>query len=190
MLRDTQELLRTLVVRVGAPDDLGIDKTWEIIPVRDAYRKWAGWDPVDSWDENRFDEDMVMKIEPNLPRPVPVVLIDYPAQVASLAKLKDGSPEVAERWEVYCKGIELANAYSELCDADAQRARFAEAASVRHGLGKADYPMDEEFFTALKRGMPPSGGIALGVDRLVMLLLGVPDIHEARLFCQQPGHLF
>ena len=190
MLRDTQELLRTLVVRVGAPDDLGIDKTWEIIPVRDAYRKWAGWDPVDSWNEDRFDEDMVMKIEPNLPRPVPVVLIDYPAQVASLAKLKDGSPEVAERWEVYCKGIELANAYSELCDADAQRARFAEAASVRHGLGKADYPMDEEFFTALKRGMPPSGGIALGVDRLVMLLLGVPDIHEARLFCQQPGHLF
>ena len=99
-------------------------------------------------------------------------------------------PEVAERWEVYLGGLELANAYSELCDAAAQRARFEETADERRRLGKTAYPMDEDFLNALAEpGMPPSGGIALGVDRLIMLLCDLPDINDARLFCQRPGEL-
>ena len=190
MLRDTQGLLAAVAAAVGAPPALDISTPWHLFTVRQAYAKWAGWDPVAAWDEERFDTDMVTKVEPNLPQDKPSVLIDYPAPAGSLARLKPGHPEVAERWEVYVKGIELANAYSELCDEEAQRKRFEESADARRALGKAEYPMDEDFFSGLKAGMPPSGGIALGIDRLVMLLLGVTDINDARLFCQRPGDLF
>lgn len=190
MLRDTRGLLARVARDVPPPGGISLAEPWFVIPVREAYRRWAGWDPAEAWDEERFDRDMVEKVEPSLPRGRPAVLMDYPAPAASLAKLKDGDERVAERWEVYLDGIELANAYSELCDPGEQRARFEAAAAARRALGKADYPMDEAFFDGLRRGMPPSGGIALGVDRLVMLFLGVRDIRQARLFCQSPGFLY
>jgi len=97
---------------------------------------------------------------------------------------------VAERWEVYVGGLELANAYSELCDPSAQRARFLEAAAERRQLGKEIYPLDEPFLAALERGMPRCGGIALGIDRLVMLACDAADIADVRPFCQSPGELW
>jgi len=163
---------------------------WTRLTVSDAYRRWAGWDPSQHWDADRFDTDMIARIEPALPRATPCVLIDYPAPAASLARLKPGDARVAERWEVYIGGLEIANAYSELCDGTAQRARFNEAARERQALGKDVYPLDEPFLNALERGMPPCGGIALGLDRLVMLACDADDIAEVRAFCQRPGSCY
>ena len=147
--------------------------------VREAYLRWAGWDPVEAWDQDRFDFDMATKIEPNLPKG-PLFLMDYPAPAASLARLKADDPRVAERWELYVDGLELANAFTELTDPVEQRRRFENARAERRALGEADYPLDEEFLDALAR-MPPSGGVALGVDRLVMLACGVRDIADVRV---------
>ena len=147
----------------------------ERITVREAYQRWAGWDPFVEWDAERFDFDMATKIEPNLPSG-PVFLMDYPPQAASLAKLRE---TVAERWELYVNGLELANAFTELKDPVEQRRRFEEARAERRRLDEADYPLDEEFLNALAR-MPPAGGVALGVDRLVMLVCGVDDIAIVR----------
>ena len=149
------------------------------VTVREAYRRWAGWDPVEAWDQDRFDFDMATKIEPNLPKG-PLFLMDYPAPAASLARLKADDPRVAERWELYVDGLELANAFTELTDPVEQRRRFELARAERRALGEADYPLDEEFLDALAR-MPPSGGVALGVDRLVMLACGVHDIADVRV---------
>ena len=150
------------------------------VTVHEAYRRWAEWDPVEAWDQDRFDFDMATKIEPNLPKG-PLFLMDYPAPAASLARLKADDPRVAERWELYVDGLELANAFTELTDPVEQRRRFESARAERRALGEADYPLDEEFLDALAR-MPPSGGVALGVDRLVMLACGVRDISDVR-FC-------
>ena len=151
------------------------------ITVREAYQRWAGWDPLETWDQDRFDFDMATKIEPNLPKE-PLFLTDYPAPAASLARLKSDDPRVAERWELYVDGIELANAFTELIDPVEQRRRFELAREERRALGEADYPLDEEFLNALVR-MPPSGGVALGVDRLVMLACGASSIAEVQCHC-------
>ena len=146
------------------------------LTVREAYRAYAGWDPFDAWDADRFDVDMATKIEPSLPRE-PVFLIDYPPAAASLSKLRGG---VAERWELYIDGLELANAFTELTDAAEQRRRFEAARAERRRLGEADYPLDEDFLRLLPR-MPRAGGVALGVDRLVMLAAGAASIDDVRV---------
>ena len=146
------------------------------ITVREAYREWAGWDPFEAWDADRFDFDMATKIEPNLPK-TPVFLMDYPPAAASLSKMRGN---VAERWELYVGGIELANAFTELTDATEQRRRFELAREERRQLGEADYPLDEEFLAVLNQ-MPPTGGVALGVDRLVMLACEATDIAVVRV---------
>ena len=155
--------------------------------MRDAYRKFAGWDPVTDWDADRFDVDMATKIEPALPK-APIFLMDYPAPAASLARLKPDAPAVAERWEFYVDGIELANCFSELVDGPAQRTRFEAAKAERRRLGEADYPLDGEFLDVIGT-MPPSGGVALGVDRLVMLAAGAKSIADVRAFSAEPGRL-
>jgi len=99
------------------------------------------------------------------------VLKDYPVDAAALSRLKPDNPLLAERWELYISGIELANAYSELTDASEQRRRFEACAAQRELRGKDVYPLDEKFLLALAQ-MPPSGGAALGVDRLLMLMEG------------------
>lgn len=146
------------------------------LTVRDAYCAYAGWDPFTDWDADRFDFDMATKIEPNLPRE-PTFLIDYPPPAASLSKLRG---DVAERWELYVDGLELANAFTELTDAAEQRRRFEAARAERRRIGEADYPLDEAFLRLLQF-MPPTGGVALGVDRLVMLAAGAKTIDAVRV---------
>ena len=155
---------------------LGVPAPFDRLAVRDAYRRWAGWDPFAEWDADRFDVDMAVKIEPSLPKS-PVFLMDYPPAAASLSRMRG---EVAERWELYVDGIELANAFSELVDPEEQRRRFELAREDRRRLGEADYPIDGEFLEALAR-MPPSGGVALGVDRLVMLACNADGISAVRV---------
>lgn len=149
-----------------------------VVPVREAYLRFCGWDPFARWDQDRFDEDMALKVEPSLPRGA-VFLSGYPAQAASLSRLSPGDPAVAERWELYYDGMELANAFSELVDPSEQRKRFEKAREERRAAGEADYPLDEDFLGILG-SVPPSGGAALGIDRLVMAATGARSINDVR----------
>lgn len=131
----------------------------------------------DGWDD-LFFRVMDAKIEPFLGMGRPTILMDYPASMASLSKKKDSDPRYAERFELYVCGVELANAFSELTDAAEQRKRYEIDMAEKERLYGERYPIDEEFITALEQGMPESGGIALGVDRLVMLATGAEDIND------------
>ncbi|MBO7683426.1 MAG: EF-P lysine aminoacylase GenX, partial [Kiritimatiellae bacterium] len=145
--------------------------------VREAYCEYAGWDPWESFDADRFDFDMATKVEPALKAAGGgVFLLDYPAHAASLAALRG---DVAERWEFYLDGLELANCFTELCDPAEQAERFARARAARRGLGEADYPIDGGFLDCLRR-IGSAAGAALGVDRLVMALTGAEAIGAVR----------
>jgi lysyl-tRNA synthetase class 2 len=169
-----------LIARVAVDLGLGgavtwqgrkIDLTpgWERLTVREAFARYASLTVEEALRREMFDETMVDEIEPHLGRERPVFLYEYPASQGALARVKVEDPEVAERFELYIAGLELANAFSELTDAAEQRRRFEEAFRDRRRNNCPVTPMPERFLTALTR-MPPSAGIALGVDRLTMLL--------------------
>lgn len=159
-------------------DKSGMNIEFKRMTVREAYLRWAKWDPWERWDQDRFDFDMATKIEPALKPLGAVFLMDYPPQAASLAKLRG---DVAERWEFYVNGMELANCFTELCDPEEQRRRFAAAREERKQLNEADYPIDEEFLSVLG-DINSAAGVALGVDRLAMTLLGVNEMSQVRQF--------
>jgi len=131
----------------------------------------------DSWDDIFFKVFME-RIEPQLGHPVPTIITEYPAHMAALARLKPTDPSVAERFEVYICGMEIANAFSELTDAEEQRRRFENEQEAKRAQGMKPYPIDEDFLDALTHGMPESAGIALGIDRLVMTATGARDIAD------------
>lgn len=190
VLDDMRGFVVAAARQVSAPDVLArLEAPWTEIAVRDAYRKFAGWDPVEHWDPERFDLDMALKIEPALPRDRPCVLVGYPAGAASLARLSPSDPRVAERWEAYIGGVEIANAFGELRDAAEQRSRFEEARAEKIRCGETPMPLDEDFLSELP-SMPPAGGAALGLDRLAMVLLGTPDIDSVRAFLPPVGGLW
>jgi lysyl-tRNA synthetase class 2 len=107
---------------------------------------------------------------------------DYPASQAALARVRQGEPPLAERFEVFIDGVELANGYHELVDADEQRRRFESDLEARRVAGLPEVPMDERLLAALEHGLPPCAGVALGVDRLVMLAAGTRDISKVIAF--------
>jgi len=169
---DLCELLAALTPRGAKPTPI-LDLT-----VKDAYARYAGWDPWTDWDKDRFDIDMATKIEPAIAAlGGGVFLADYPPQAASLAKMRG---DVAERWEFYLDGIELANCFSELCDGAEQRRRFEKARQERKALGESDYPIDDEFLGSID-AIGSAAGVALGIDRLFMALLGVSEIVSVRV---------
>lgn len=180
LLEVTKAASGSLLTRNGASIDLAPD--WPVITITEAFEKHAGWNPVEDFDADRFNADLVDLIEPALPRDVPVVLTDFPAELAALARLKPDNPAIAERWELYIGGLELANAYSELTDAVEQQARFEKWTGQRQNDGRATYPPDHTFMEALRQGLPTCGGIALGVDRLVMLCTGATSLDEVLPF--------
>ena len=130
---------------------------------------------------NCFDDMIALEIEPHLGSRKPLFLYDYPACFASLARRKPGNPDVAERFELYIRGIELCNAFSELNDPLEQRMRFEAEQEQRRASGKQRCPMPEKFLTSLSH-MPPATGNALGIDRLIMLLTDAPDIEDVVAF--------
>ena len=178
ILEEAEALFRELAASVGF--DAG--GPFERLRVRDAYRAFAGWDPWADWNQDRFDYDMATKIEPRLAQAAGgVFLMDYPAAAASLSRLaEDAGGRHAERWELYWRGLELGNCFSELCDSAEQRRRFRQAKANRCALGESDYPLDEEFLASVDL-MGTAAGVALGVDRLVMTLLGERDIAAVRV---------
>ncbi len=167
--RDLEELLLFLC------DSLSLERpACRVQTVRETYLKEARWDPwVGAFDHDRFDFDMAATIEPSFADDA-VFLTDYPVAAASLARTRG---DVAERWEFYWKGMELANCFSELCDASEQRRRFERARAERAEAGESDYPLDEEFLSLLPL-IPSAAGVALGIDRLVAALAGARDIHD------------
>ena len=131
----------------------------------------------DSWDD-LFFRVFLEKIEPNLGHPVPTILYDYPVSMAALSRPKKEDPRFSERFEVYICGLELANAFGELTDASLQKARFEDDMALKQELYGERYPIDQDFLDALEFGMPEASGIALGIDRLVMLCTGCKDINH------------
>lgn len=121
-------------------------------------------------------------IEPQLGRGRVTLLYDYPASQAALARIRPDTPPVAERFEAYLDGIELANGFHELRDATEQRARFARDLATRKQQGLPAVPMDERLLAALKHGLPECSGVALGFDRLVMLAAGATSIQDVLAF--------
>jgi lysyl-tRNA synthetase class 2 len=131
--------------------------------------------------EDLFFRLMLQAIEPRLGLERPTFLTDWPAAQAALARLRPDDPRWAERFELYAGGLELANGFSELNDAAEQRARLEAERALRLRLGRPELPIDERFLEALPR-LPEAGGVAVGFDRLLMLLTGATDIAEVLLF--------
>ena len=121
-------------------------------------------------------------IEPELGQGRLTYVYDYPASQASLARVRSGPPEVAERFEVYFKGVELANGFHELLEVDEQRKRFVHDQRARRENGQEVVPQDELFLGALEAGLPPCAGVAVGFDRLVMLALGADSLDQVMAF--------
>ena len=179
-------------------------KPWQYLSVADAFGKFCGIDLLascadprapslavladaarplgiaphkgDAW-EDLFFRLFLDKIEPRLGVGAPTILFDYPIAMAALARAKPEDARLAERFELYVAGLELANAFGELTDAAEQRARFLRDQEIRRVRFGEAYPIDEDFLRALEQ-MPASAGIALGVDRLVMLACGAERIEE------------
>lgn len=178
---------------------------WETLSVQDAFKRYADIDLLatapnpkepdatllrkamahldlrtaddDSWDD-LFFRVMGEKIEPFLGKDRPTFLCDYPISMAALARPLPHDPRLAERFELYIAGYEIANAFGELTDADEQLQRFEADMDLKEKLHGERYPIDMDFIEALRYGMPPSAGIALGIDRLVMLCAGTEKIED------------
>jgi lysyl-tRNA synthetase class 2 len=133
--------------------------------------------PGDDW-ESLYFRIFLDRIEPKLGTGVPTILYDYPVSMAALSRCKPDDPRLAERFELYVGGLELANAFSELTDPEEQRARFRADQARKQALYGETYPIDDDFLAALEHGLPDCAGIALGFDRLVMLCTGAAYIEE------------
>ena len=175
-----------------APDGRVIDVTppFRRITVRDAFRRWAGVRDASRLartDPNRYFELLVGRVEPQLAAlEKAVFLCDYPITEAALARPSPRDASVAERFELYVGGVELSNGYGELTDPTEQSRRFRAEQAARKRAGRRTYPVDERFLASLREGMPPAGGNALGVDRLVMLAVGAKSVQETIAFPSEP----
>lgn len=125
---------------------------------------------------------MCQVVEKNIPLNCPVFIYDYPASQAALSKIRKGSPDVAERFELYINGIELANGFHELSDADEQAERFHQEQLQRKKCGQQGIPADHHLIDALKHGLPDCAGVAIGLERLLMVLTEVEHINEVLTF--------
>jgi len=190
VMADTEAVVAAAAVALhGAPrlpSGTEVAPPWERLTVADAFRAHAGVEVLDVLpDEERFFRLLVDRVEPALAeRGAPVWLTRWPASMASLARLCPDDPRWADRFEAYCDGLELCNGFGELTDPVEQRARLERDQAARAGAGLDVYPIDERFLEALERGMPESGGIAIGVDRVVMLATGAAHIDEVLAFSQ------
>lgn len=160
--------------------DLLENKTFETFK-KTAQEKHLDIVACETWDEIYF-KLFLNHIEPNLPKDKPIFIYDYPATQAALAKKSDKNPFFAERFELYINGIELCNAFSELTDPIEQRQRLTDEQIERKNMNKTVFDIDEEFLSSLESIQSPCAGIAMGLDRLFMILLDKASIEDLLLF--------
>lgn len=195
MMAETEALVRHVAQTLGETGTLTVsnepilmDAPFDRLPVPEAFARFAGVSAEDAIamafdDEDRFFRLLVEAVEPALARVQrPVFLCDYPAPFASLARLKESDPRLAERFELYVAGVELCNGFGELTDPVEQRARLLRDQADRRRLSKPVYPIDERFLASLEEGMPWASGNALGVDRLIAVCLGTDAIDDVQAF--------
>ena len=160
---------------------INLSRPWLRMTISEAFGRFSPVSLDEALATDEFDTVVALNIEPQLPINRPVFLTEYPIKYASLARKKPEDPTVAERFELYIGGFELANAFSELTDSVEQRQRFFTEESQRRNAGKAPYPSPEPFLKEMAI-LPPSAGIALGIDRLIMLLCDQKKIDEVVSF--------
>ncbi|RZW23429.1 MAG: EF-P lysine aminoacylase GenX [Desulfobulbaceae bacterium] len=193
LMDDCETLLRylkeSLIIQTEFSDTIAgscfgtmtVESGWERVTVAEAFAKWGSMSLAAALESDRFDELVSIEIEPHLGLHAPTFLCDYPASCASLARLKKDDISLAERFELYIAGMELANGFSELTDADEQRLRFEEELDrieQREGVRPV---MPNKFLEDLK-SLEPAAGIAFGFDRLLMLLLSADLIDQVVSF--------
>jgi lysyl-tRNA synthetase class 2 len=184
LMAECMELLLVLVPegklsRQGRLIDLA--RPWQQLTVTEAFSRYASMSLDTALAANRFEDILTGEVEPHLGKDRPTFLIEYPARLAALARTKPGEPQVAERFELYIDGLEVANAFSELTDQHEQRSRFEAAEKTRRAAGRTPYPAPQKFLNELIN-MPESAGIALGLDRLIMLLTDTVKINDVVAF--------
>jgi lysyl-tRNA synthetase class 2 len=199
----SQQVLGTMEIKYGA-NTINLKPPWPRTTLRNAVKEYSGIDfvtyptasglrermrslnvevdPDDNWPK-LVDELLKTFVKPKLIQPT--IIYDYPVSMSPLAKNKPGEERVVERFQAYAGGgVELGNAYSELNDPIEQRKRFEEQMKERRGNDPEQWTIDEDYLTALEYGMPPTGGLGVGIDRLVMLLTNQQSIREVILFPQ------
>jgi elongation factor P--(R)-beta-lysine ligase len=175
-----RELKGTDRLQAGA-GTVSLALPWERLTVAAAFVRYAPLTVIEAMAADRFDEILVEYIEPNLGIGCPTFLHDYPAPMAALARRNPENPAVAERFEIYINGLELANGFSELTDPVEQRQRFVRERRLIEEAGGRPGPMPDKFLAALTN-MPAAAGIALGLDRLAMFFAGAESIDEVVTF--------
>jgi elongation factor P--(R)-beta-lysine ligase len=188
LMGETRELLLQVAAALGFPGVLAwqgyrieLAAPWPRLTVHEAFERFGGITPEQALEAGSFDEVLVRSIEPNLGVGAPTFLTDYPAKLAALARRRPDDRNLAERFELYIAGLELANGFSELTDEAEQRERFRVERAERLRARRDPYPMPEPFLGALSE-MPPSAGIALGIDRLAMLFSSATEIDQVVAF--------
>lgn len=200
LMDEVEALVRKILV-----DNVALSET-QRLSYSEAFERYTGLDPhsaraadfvqaarahgieppasIDPHGEEDVWRDLLLThiIEPQLGQARLCFLYDYPASQASLARVRAGDPPVAERFELYLNGIELANGFHELADSDEQRVRFERQLQTRVSTNQAAVPLDEKLLAALKQGLPACSGVALGFDRLLMLAAGLKSVQETLAF--------
>ena len=199
--RHLEELVSYVAREVGYSGELDFATPWRRLTLHDAIEQETGvdilahrerdtlvaaarekgveLDPTGTWP--RLVDDLLSKhVEPKIANPT--FILDYPVELSPFAKDHRSAPGLVERFECFAAGMEFANAFSELNDPDEQRARFEQQGRQTAAGDQEAQPYDEDFVRALEHGMPPTGGIGVGIDRLVMILSGRKSIREVVLF--------
>ena len=181
-----EELISHVAREVGYDGPIDFTPPWRRITLRDVIKEATGLDIMsdelpgdDTW-AKRVDDLLSKRVEPNLQDPT--FILDYPKELSPFAKDHRSEPGLVERFEAFAAGMEFANAFTELNDPDEQRARFEQQRADEAAGDEETQPYDEDYVRALEHGMPPTGGIGIGIDRLVMILSGRRSIREVVLF--------